>query len=80
MDAGRAGAAGSSLTVLARLAFVVKIVLVPDEKYRDIVLVLWSKGLSMESAGFLARFPGGCQVHQEESFSGDHVLIPYDSI
>jgi hypothetical protein len=75
VNAGRAGAAALLLTVLAHLAFVVKIALVPDEQYRDIALVLGPKDLLMESVGFLERFPGCYRVHQEESFSNTQVLF-----
>jgi hypothetical protein len=79
VGAGRARAVGSSLTVNAHLALIVEVTLGPDEHYWSIALALDPKDLLMESVGFLERFPGGYRVHQEEPFSGAHVLVPYGS-
>lgn len=84
-DPSHAGSSGAqnrprTLTVHADLALVLEVTLIPDEDHREIVLVLDPKNLLMELGYLLERFPRGYRIHEDEAFSGAHVLFAHGSI
>jgi hypothetical protein len=62
------------LTVLSRLGPVLEITLVSNEHRREIAPLIDLKGLLMELAGFLERFPRGYRVHKGKSSFVAHVF------
>ena len=70
----------AKLTVHPHLTLVLEIALVSDEDHRKVILVLDPKDLLMELVDFLERFPGGYRVHEDEAFSGAHVLFAHGPV
>ena len=68
------------LTVHADLTLVLEVALISDEDHREIVLVLYPKNLLMKLVYLLERFPRGYRVHEDEAFSGPHVLFAHGPI
>lgn len=71
---------GSKRTLCRHLPLAVEIALVANDDHGEVVLVLYSQDLLLESHNLLEALPVGYRVDEQEALSCAHVLLTHGRV